>query len=142
MNPAFRTIFTLLLAALISTSTTSKADDFELIKERVISRLMAQDVNDESITGILATVNEDGSFQGINYDDLSREAGFPHGRHTSNLVSLAKAYNSKPSRFYNDKNILRIIAKGLKFWVEHDFVGDNWHNNQITTPTNLVNLML
>ncbi|WP_439482645.1 polysaccharide lyase family 8 super-sandwich domain-containing protein [Cyclobacterium plantarum] len=30
----------------------------------------------------------------------------------------------------------------LKYWVDHDFVGDNWHNNQITTPTNLVNLML
>lgn len=26
--------------------------------------------------------------------------------------------------------------------MDHDFFGDNWHNNQITTPTNLVNLML
>jgi hypothetical protein len=40
---------------------------------------MRSGVNDESIAGIIDIVNEDGSFQGINYDDLSREAGFPHG---------------------------------------------------------------
>ena len=25
---------------------------------------------------------------------------------------------------------------------DNDFFGDNWHNNQISTPTNLVHLML
>jgi chondroitin AC lyase len=36
-------------------------------------------------------MNEVGSFQGINYDDLSRTAGFPHRFHTENLVYMAKA---------------------------------------------------
>lgn len=47
-----------------------------------------------------------------------------------------------PSKFYQNKPLKDRIVKGLEFWVKNDFVGDNWHDNQITTPTNLGNLML
>jgi chondroitin AC lyase len=142
MNSAIKFLIAFLTIPLIGISTYVEADDFELIKERVVSQLMGTGVDDESIIGIKNTMKEDGSFQGILYDDLSREAGFPHGRHTSNLFSLARAYNTKSSRYFQDENIKNLIVKGLEFWVKHDFVGDNWHDNQITTPGNLVNLML
>lgn len=142
MNPTSKTLFTLLATMLFAVSTNAKADDFEIIKGRVVDQLLSSGVNDESIAEILETANDDGSFQGINYDDLSREAGFPHGRHTNNLFSLARAYKTESSGYYRDDNVKDIIIRGLEFWVEHDFVGENWHNNQITTPTNLVNLML
>ncbi|MFW5835608.1 MAG: polysaccharide lyase family 8 super-sandwich domain-containing protein [bacterium] len=142
MKPGFKGFIAFITIALFSISTSVKADDFEIIKGRVVDQLMSSEVDDENISEIIDIVNEDGSFQGINYDDLSREAGFPHGRHTRNLVSLARAYNSESSRYYQDESIKDIITRGLEFWVKHDFVGDNWHNNQITTPTNLVNLML
>ncbi len=127
---------------LFAISTNANADDFEIINERVVDQLIGSGVNDESIADIIDMVNDDGSFQDIDYEDLSREAGFPHGGHTRNLVSLARAYNSESSRFYQDEIIKNIITRGLEFWVKHDFVGENWHNNQITTPANLVNLML
>jgi chondroitin AC lyase len=142
MKPAFKVFIALLTIALFAITTNAKADDFVLIKERVVDQLMGSGVNDESTAGIIDIVNEDGSYQGINYNDLSREAGFPHGGHTRNLVSLARAYKSESSRYYQDENIKNMLTRGLEFWVKHDFVGDNWHNNQITTPTNLVNLML
>jgi chondroitin AC lyase len=142
MNPAYKSIITFFAIALIASSSYAKADDFELIKGRVVHQLMGSGVDDESIAGIINIMNEDGSFQGINYDDLSREAGFPHGRHTGNLLSLARAYNTEISRYYQDASIKNLIISGLEFWVKHDFVGDNWHDNQITTPSNLVNLML
>jgi chondroitin AC lyase len=142
MKPPFKVIISLLTIALFAISTHTKADDFELIKGRVVDQLNRSGVNDESIAGIIDIMNEDGSFQGINYDDLSREAGFPHGRHTSNLYSLARAYHTESSAYYKKENIKNLIIRGLKFWVKHDFVGDNWHDNQITTPSNLVNLML
>ncbi len=78
----------------------------------------------------------------INYDDLSRTASFPHGGHTRDLVYLAKAYKNKKSKYYRNKAVKDHLSEGLDFWVKHDFVGDNWHDNQITTPTNLGNLML
>ncbi len=142
MRPFFKTFLTLFVTLLFAISTNAKTDDFEIIKGRVVDQLMGSGVDKESIAGLINIVNEDGTYQDINYDDLSREAGFPHGRHTRNLVTLARAYKSESSRYHRDENIKDIIIRGLEFWVEHDFVGDNWHNNQITTPTNLVNLML
>jgi len=138
MNPI---ICTFLFVFLVSISF-DKQDDFNIIKERVEAELMKSDTDDSRVGEILSLLNEDGSFQGINYVDLSRTAGFPHRRHTSNLVYLAKAYKNKSSKFFNKKELKDKIVLGLKYWVDHDFVGDNWHNNQISTPTNLVNLML
>ncbi len=117
-------------------------NDLKIIKERIVADLMETKISDSAVEGLMAKMNQEGSFKGINYKDLSRTAGFPQGRHTSNLVYLAKAYKSKTSRFYRSKPLKLLIEKGLKYWVENDFVGDNWHNNQITTPTNLGDLML
>ncbi len=142
MKQTLRAFLTLLAILLFAVSVNAKADDFATIKGRVVGELMKSGVNDESIAGIINTVNDDGSFRGINYSDLSREAGFPHGRHTMNLFYLARAYTADSSRYYRGANVREIIVRGLQYWVEHDFVGDNWHNNQITTPSNLVNFML
>lgn len=128
-----------ILNGLLSQSQTK---DFRIIKERVISELMKFPVDDGRVRDILGQMKEDGSFEGINYEDLSRTAGFPHRNHTGNLVYLARAWKNKESSFYKDKKLKMAITRCFKFWVDHDYVGDNWHDNQITTPTNLGNLML
>lgn len=141
MQPIRQCLLVLLLT--VFSALLSKADnDLKIIKERVVADLMAIKVDNKQVEAILAKLNEDGSFQGINYEDLSRTASFPHGGHTRDLVYLARAYQSKTSAFYQDKTLKDRIISGLTYWVKHDFVGDNWHDNQITTPTNLGNLML
>lgn len=119
-----------------------QTDDFEIVKNKIVAELLEDETNDQLVDEILLQLNPDGSFAGINYEDLSRTAGFPHRRHTSNLVYLARAYKSKTSKYYKKKSVLQKIELGLQYWVSHDYFGDNWHNNQISTPTNLVNLML
>jgi chondroitin AC lyase len=104
--------------------------------------LMSTKVSDSQVETIIERLNEDGSFKGINYADLSRTASFPHGRHTSDLAYIARAYKSATSTFYRSTKIKDAIVRGLNYWIKNDFVGDNWHDNQITTPTNLMNLML
>ncbi len=120
----------------------AKVDDFRIIKDRVIAELMKSPVDDGHVDTLLRQMNEDGSFDGINYEDLSRTAGFHQRNHTSHLVYLAIAYKSSASRFHRSQKLKEVITRGYKYWVNNDFVGDNWHNNQISTPTNLVNLML
>ena len=120
----------------------SQYSDLEKIKERVVTELMKSEIDDDYIKRISQEMSEDGSFPKINYIDLSRTAGFPHRKHTSYLVDIAKAYKNKSSKYYNSEVIKQVIFRGFKYWVDHDFFGDNWHNNQISTPTNLVNLML
>jgi chondroitin AC lyase len=141
MQPVCQRLLVLLLL-ILSASFSHTDNDLKIIKERVVADLMASKVDDKQVESILAKTNEDGSFQGINYEDLSRTASFPHGGHTRDLVYLARAYQSKSSTFYQNKTLKDRIISGLAYWVKHDFVGDNWHDNQITTPTNLGNLML
>lgn len=123
-------------------NTYRKTDDFDIIKGKVVAELLKSGSDDREVEAILARMTPDGSFSDINYDDLSRTAGFPHRRHTLDLVHLAKAYKSRASKFYKSRKVRGSIITSLTYWVDHDFFGDNWHDNQISTPTNLVNLML
>ncbi|MCU0339801.1 MAG: polysaccharide lyase beta-sandwich domain-containing protein [Spirosomaceae bacterium] len=134
--------FCQLLLLIWAGHSLAQSNDLALIKSRIVTDLMQAKVSDKAIELIMPKMNEDGSFAGINYADLSRTASFPHGGHTRDLVLLAKAYKTNSSAFYQNPKVKELIVKGLDYWVKNDFVGDNWHDNQITTPTNLVNLML
>lgn len=123
-------------------SVQAQTEDFTLVKKRVVTELMQTDIDDSRVAEILDRMEEDGSYSNIDYTDLSRTAGFPHRRHTYDLVYLAKAYKNNSSKYYEDEQLKAKITRSFKYWVDHDFFGDNWHNNQISTPTNLVNLML
>ena len=117
-------------------------DDFKLIKDRVLAELMKSVIDEGRVKTIIGRMNEDGSFGDINYTDLSRTAGFPQRRHVSDLVYLAKSYRSESSEYFESSKLEDIITVGYKYWVDNDFFGDNWHNNQISTPACLVELML
>ncbi len=134
----------LLIIFLFNCSQTSKSqsDDFQIIKDRIVQEIMESEVNDDYVQQIMEQMDADGSFRNINYEDLSRTAGFPHRRHNTNLVYLARAYKSVSSKHFGDPKVKEHIIRGLKHWVEHDYFGDNWHNNQISTPNSLVELML
>jgi chondroitin AC lyase len=142
MHSATRIFFPFVAAAFLLLSFQPKPDDFGLIKSRVVAEVMKTGIDDSGVEAILGRMNKDGSYPDINYDDLSRTAGFPHRRHTQDLLNLAKAYKSRKSKYFKSRNLKDRITASLQFWVDHDFFGDNWHDNQITTPTNLVHLML
>jgi chondroitin AC lyase len=136
-------IICLLIAFLaISKIDIAQSKDLGIIKQRIVKELFNNKPSDNQVETILAKMNEDGSFNDINYTDLSRTASFPHGRHTNDLAYIAKAYKNNSSKYYKSQKLKDAIISGLTFWVQKDFVGDNWHDNQITTPTNLMNLML
>ena len=120
----------------------AQTGDIQTIKMRIKADLLQAPPSDKQIEALLTHINPDGSFNDINYADLSATANFPQGRHTANLALLAKAYASSTSKYYKSETLRESLIKLLQFWVDKDFVGENWHNNQITTPTNLVNLML
>lgn len=140
--PAMKTLKCSLLGLMLIINAFAQNQDIDVIKKRIVADLMNVTVNDKNIEAIMSKMNDDGSFSTINYTDLSRTASFPHGGHTRDLVVLARAYQTSTSQFYKNPKVKELIVKGLEFWVKNDFVGDNWHDNQITTPTNLGNLML
>jgi chondroitin AC lyase len=142
MKPTIKTLLPIIIFVFFTLTTNAKPDDFKTIKKRVVAELMKSNIDDDRVEAIISKIKENGSIEGINYEDLSRTAGFPQRRHTSDLVYLAKAYKTKTSEFYKNKKLKATISNSYKHWVDNDYFGDNWHNNQISTPTNLVNLML
>ncbi|TNF40445.1 MAG: chondroitin lyase, partial [Bacteroidetes bacterium] len=84
MKPTIKSCLPVILLILISVFVKAQPDDFEIIKKRVIAEIMKGDIDDIRVKSIIENMNDDGSFQGIDYDDLSRTAGFPHRRHTEN----------------------------------------------------------
>ena len=127
----FIVAFLLILSGFVNAQTS----DIAVIKQRVLAELSTSQIADKQVENILSTMNADGSFVGIDYADLSTVAGFPHQRHIANLLYLSKAYQTKISTSYHSQQLKETIIKGLDYWVRKDFIGDNWHDNQITTPT-------
>ncbi len=143
MNQAVKAAFLLIGTVLFTVSTNADADDFAVIKGRVVDQLMEAEINDERIAEIIEAFNpDDGSFAGINYEDVSREAQFPQRRHPRKIFVLARAYKAPPSHYHQNDRVKEIIVRGLQHWIEHDYVADNWYPNQISVPRNLAHLML
>jgi chondroitin AC lyase len=124
---SLRLRFSLIVTAFLFLSIHANADDFEIVRDRVVNELLKASVDARQVEDIMSRMKPDGSYPDINYEDLSRTAGFPHRRHTSDLVYLARAYQSKTTRFYHSRKLKAQIVASLKYWVDHDFVGDNWH---------------
>ncbi len=130
-----------ILVILFSFSTKSQTPDIYTIRDRIILDLISSNTNDKEIENLLLTLEPDGTWPGINYEDVSRTA-FEHRIHTGNMVTLSKAFQSKKSKFHQNKRLQKAIELALDHWVEKDYFCDNWWHNQIGTPNNLVTVML
>ena len=137
----FFTIAIIFSLAFIANRGQCATSDIDIIKKRVLQEEMRPAVDDSRIQQLVTTLREDGTWPGINYEDVSRE-GFEHRIHLANMVAMARAYETKSSKFYHKKSVKNAIELALKNWVDHDYICDNWWHNQIGTPDNMVSLML
>ncbi len=131
-------IFSLLLL----TGKALRADtDIDTIKKRVFQQEMLPAVDDDAVERLLKTQQENGTWPGIDYKDVSR-TGFEHRYHTANMVALARAYQKESSKYYKSRKVKTAIEKALKNWVDNDYTCDNWWYNQIGTTRVLASLMI
>ncbi|WP_149273157.1 polysaccharide lyase family 8 super-sandwich domain-containing protein [Pareuzebyella sediminis] len=129
-----------LVVLMVSVPVFAIQTDIDIVKQRVVNELM-KPVNDGQIEILVATIKEDGTWPGIDYQDFSRE-GFLHRIHANNMLLLARAYKTEHSKFYNDGSVKKSIELALTNWVSHVYISDNWWYNQIGIPNSLVSLML
>ncbi len=123
------------------TGTLFAKSDLEVVKKRVLEEILLTDVDDAEISELIQTANPDGSWPDINYEDLSR-TGFENLFHLFNLENLCLAYQQRSSSFYHDRKLRTAVNQSLKFWCDHDYISENWYDNQVTTPRKLVNVLL
>ncbi|HLR31055.1 MAG TPA: polysaccharide lyase family 8 super-sandwich domain-containing protein, partial [Fodinibius sp.] len=113
----------------------------ETLRGRFTAELLGPDIDVDNIEKLIGTIQNDGRWPDINYQDTTRTA-FEHSRHLSNMVKLGRAYKKTESPFYEDPVVKQAIDSALNFWLDHDFICENWWWNQIGTPNRIGNLLL
>ena len=111
----------------------SADSDLEILRKRVKSQMMQPAVNESRARDLMASIQADGRWPDINYIDVSN-TGFQHAEHLRNLTELGRAYKKPGSRLKGNKKLKAVIYSALNFWLENDFICDNWWYNQMGVP--------
>ena len=119
----------------------SMHSDIEKLRKRFAMQLLDAPVSDERIKTLVETLQPDGRWPGIDYVDTTRTA-FQHERHLSNMLALSIAYKKKGSPYKGNKLVRKAVHQALAFWLENDFICENWWWNQIGTPNTMVSMLL
>lgn len=142
MKNKLRWALALFCALLFSGMSQASNPDIELLRKRFIAQEMNRPVNDERVATILETfIARDSIWPGIDYSDV-RRIGFQHTTHLNNMVQMALAYKTKGSKFYKNKQLRKAFDTALAYWVSHNFICENWWNNEIGTPQAMVSILL
>ena len=78
--------------------------DLQIIRQRIVDKLLEHSVNDESIATILDQLEEEGTWPDIDYVDTTR-TGFQHGQHLSRMVALFRAISKSTSEYYQSQKV-------------------------------------
>ena len=122
-------------------SIENAGSDLEVVRGRFISKLLEPEVDAGEIEELLDTVDDQGTWPNIDYDDTSRTA-FEHSRHLGHMVELARAYKKEESPFYRASEVKETIEATFNYWLRHDLISENWWHNQVRTPRQMGNLLL
>jgi chondroitin AC lyase len=126
---------------LLSVEDQAKYPDLEIVRDRVIKDLLAGSFDEQDVQRITQNLQADGSWLDIDYEDVSR-TGFEHSGHLSNMLVLAKAYKNPENTFFQNGRVKHAISSALGFWLEHDFICENWWWNEMGTPRHMIDLLL
>ncbi len=133
---SFWLVFTSLIFLLFSYSSpdkiqeTSSTPDLEIIRKRIIDDLLEPSINEQKIQRLIQSINSDGSWPGINYNDTTK-TGFQHSIHLENMLDLARAYKKQGTKFYQNAEVKKTVSSAIDFWIAHDFICENWWWNEM-----------
>lgn len=101
--------------------------DIEKIQARMLEDLYDTQADPSEC---LASLNEDGSFQNVDYYTEKKDVWHP-AKHLDNILLMQSAAYTKGNVYYENRRLIDGIAKAIHFWVEKDFVchWNGWWNN-------------
>ncbi len=91
---------------------------------------------DQQVSGDLSSIQANGSWPDINYNDESKNNWNPRN-HLNRLKRFAVAYTHSESSFYGDAKLHSAIVKALQYWDNTDPKSKNWWYNEIAFPKTL-----
>ncbi len=107
----------------------------------IMIRELKEGSEEEEVYSYLSTLNPEGNWPDIFYDDSSR-SGWQPSFHAERLLCLAKAYRNPVSAYYGKKDVREKIKQALAYWFRGNFRCRNWWYNEIGVPKMLGGVFL
>ncbi len=120
---------------------TGDGNEMSIIRERFIEDIIGDIPAERTVRELIERQNEDGTWPGINYTDVSR-TGFEHRIHLENMLLMSRAYAHRDSAFHGDRRLRDALMSALDYWLANDFISDNWWWNEMGTPRLLSRTLL
>ena len=108
-------------------------EELQLLHQNVLTNILESPADPDKVEMLLADLDEIGSWKNIDYTSKQRGAWQPR-QHLTNILAVAKAYQTRGSGFYHKKNVSEKIHLALNYWLENDFQCPNWWYPVIGTP--------
>lgn len=106
-----------------------------LITERIRENQISQSVSDSEVSGLLSSLNEDGSWTDIDYSSQAI-TNWPPVNHSARLLRICRAYNKPASIHYRNPEARVKIMKILDYYIAVSPASSNWWYNAIGAPLN------
>lgn len=120
----------------------SDSSNINAILGRLQTLLSSNTQKTEDIQHIMASMQPDGSWKGIDYQSI-QISHWPALNHLSAYVlPMAKAYANPKSSLYRDQRLDSSLHKALDFWLNHNFTSQNWWSNDIGVPNTLTDILV
>ncbi len=115
--------------------------DLEVIRQRLLETLMASPADARQVRQLMKSMQDDGSWADVPYDDRSSALWEPRA-HLGRLVELAKALCGDESELKDNAQVREALRRGLSYWQARDPKSDNWWWNDIGGQLSLSSTLL
>lgn len=116
-------------------------EELQQLHRNVLINILDEPADLDEVEKLLSELNESGAWPYIDYSSKERGAWQPR-EHLTNVLSIAKAYQTKDTKFYQKEDVSGKIHRALNYWLENDFQCPNWWYPEIGVPMVLAPAMI
>lgn len=132
MNTTFRTIG-IAIFLFFSFSSFAQQRDIDTVLARYRRLLLQQPVTETTATHLMQTLNAQGQWADVQYDDTER-ANWKTSIHLQHIRSLAIIWGQPNTSWYHKREVMAAINAALDHWLQKRYKNSNWWHNQIGVP--------
>ena len=109
--------------------------DNELSDRCIVELYQRKSITQEDIEHILSTLQDDGSWSDINYQDKTR-SGWKVKEHVERIFPMCRYYRylKANKQITEAEELFGSIEKSIRWWADHNPISPNWWHNEVGIP--------
>ncbi|MCC6123871.1 MAG: polysaccharide lyase 8 family protein [Pirellulales bacterium] len=123
-------------------ATVGRADDPDLriLHDRLLQMSILGDVDAVAVRSVIESLQADGSWADIDYEDPALSGWQPIG-HVARILDMARAYRRSDSPLRGDEKLRKAMYAAYDFWNRKNPICRNWFSNQIGVPRMMLQIL-